>query len=71
MPDPPVTIAFETSERWRYRCPRGHTAWRPLPSGFYCDSCRRHYEGHASFDRLHDVTTDEWLDREDVEITEG
>lgn len=28
-------------ERWRYRCPRGHTDWEPWNSHGWCRSCAR------------------------------
>lgn len=25
--------------KWRYRCPEGHTQWRESGDGYYCNQC--------------------------------
>lgn len=27
------------TEPWRWRCPNGHTRWRPRGDGYRCKSC--------------------------------
>lgn len=29
------------ADRWRYRCPRGHTSWEPMPHAVFCKSCSK------------------------------
>lgn len=49
------------TDRWRYRCPRGHTTWEsrqsntvPSRGAYYCVSCQRTH-GDGSFDELVDM----------------
>lgn len=49
------------TDRWRYRCPRGHTTWEartqshgPTLGKYYCRSCCRTH-GDGPFDELVDV----------------
>lgn len=29
--------------KWRYRCPQGHSAWRPVGNGYWCEPCDHTY----------------------------
>lgn len=50
-------------EKWRYRCPRGHTGWEFTGRSFWCPECYRRAEGETGrFERLHDQKTDELLE---------
>jgi len=33
----------DETERWRYRCPEGHSAWHPRKGRYYCESCDREF----------------------------
>jgi hypothetical protein len=48
------------TQRWRYRCPEGHTSWTRCPSNsperqFYCDACRRYRDDSAHHAHLIDT----------------
>lgn len=56
-----------TSEKWRFRCPNGHTDWYPTNSHVWCKGCRRQLEnGDPRIDdaehwELFDTLTDETI----------
>jgi hypothetical protein len=29
----------DTAQRWRYRCPKGHTTWEPTNYHWWCQEC--------------------------------
>ncbi len=35
-----VTIE-ERTDRWRFRCPNGHTTWEPTTHHVWCHTCAR------------------------------
>lgn len=47
-------------ERWRYRCPRGHSGWECTGGQFWCSQCHA-TDGDGAFTRLHDRKTDAYL----------
>lgn len=51
---PPVEIDRSiAAERWRYRCPNGHTDWSPTNSHLWCKGCRRQHEAGDDVDPEH------------------
>lgn len=41
------------AERWRYRCPNGHTDWYPTNNHAWCKGCRRQVEAGDDVDPEH------------------
>lgn len=62
-----VRLEDET-DRWRFRCPNGHTAWEPTNHHFWCASCARAEGIDPSFDQLRDDATGELYARERVQL---
>ncbi len=57
---------MDTVEKWRYRCPRGHTGWEVTGLAFWCRECyRRDEDATGRFERVHDQKTDEYLEPEE------
>jgi 5-methylcytosine-specific restriction endonuclease McrA len=58
----PTINVDDSMDRWRYRCPYGHTNWEPTNSHFWCQACSRaskHDDDiYPSFDTLVDQRTD-------------
>lgn len=49
-------------EKWRYRCPRGHTGWEMARRTFWCSECyRRADDRSGAFERVRDQKTEELL----------
>jgi Fe2+ or Zn2+ uptake regulation protein len=56
-------------QRWRYRCPRGHTRWEPTNHHYFCQECaRRHDDVDPDFEELIDKKTGNEYERDEVEI---
>lgn len=66
---PRINLDDET-ERWRYRCPAGHTQWAAINGGFHCSACAEYWDSDVdpSFKELHDNKTGETIPREDIEF---
>lgn len=62
-----VRLEDET-DRWRYRCPNGHTSWEPTNGHFWCVTCARTHNAEGAFDQLHDSKTGATLDRDQVHL---
>lgn len=64
----------DTTARWRYRCPNGHTDWSRTNSHLFCYSCSRQAENGADVDpehyELHDTLEDRTVPWSAVEIIE-
>lgn len=60
----------DDAERWRYRCPSGHTQWRAINGGFYCKACAESWEPGTdpAFGELTDMKSDETYPRAEVEF---
>jgi hypothetical protein len=71
MPRRRIVLEDET-DRWRYRCPRGHTNWEPTNQHFWCQQCATGVDRAAdpSFEALRDSKTDDLLDRDEVELVD-
>jgi hypothetical protein len=70
MPKRTIDIGNEL-DRWRYRCPHGHTHWFPQNESIFCRSCRRSLglsieESH--YDALVDEATGDRIPREQIEL---
>lgn len=56
-------------QRWRYRCPRGHTAYEPSNHHWYCSECARsHNDVDPEFTELVDKRTGDVYERDDVKV---
>lgn len=42
-----------TSERWRYRCPRGHVNWDRTNNHIWCQGCSRQADAGEDVDPEH------------------
>jgi len=63
------TVRLENeTDRWRYRCPNGHTTWEPTNHHFWCASCARMDDVDPSFDELRDDATGEHYARDRVRL---
>lgn len=69
------TIKIDRSnpaERWRYRCPRGHTNWESTNNHFWCQGCRRQADAGLDVDpewyELHDSKRDETIASNSVKV---
>lgn len=70
-----VTIDRRTdADRWRYRCPRGHTDWDRTNNHIWCRGCRRQAEAGEDVDpewyELVDERTGETIPWSAVEVRE-
>ena len=66
-----VTIHLEDeTDRWEWRCPRGHAQWEPTNFHFFCATCSRHPDADPSFDELVSAKTGERVAREDVRLVD-
>jgi len=68
-----VTIdRSQASQRWRYRCPRGHINWDRTNNHLWCQGCRRQAEAGEDVDpewyELVDVQRDETIPWSAVEL---
>jgi len=71
MPDDEAvaTVNIEDrTDRWRFRCPNGHTTWEPTNHHFWCRTCARMDSTDGVFDQLRDVREDRLLARERVNL---
>jgi hypothetical protein len=57
----PTVVVDRTDERqrWRYRCPNGHTDWDRTNNHIWCPSCLRAHEHGADVDPEHWAIVDE------------
>lgn len=56
-------------QRWRYRCPRGHTAFEPSNHHWYCGECARsHNDVDPEFTELLDARTGDVYERDAVNV---
>lgn len=69
-----VRIDRRGLDRWRYRCPRGHTSWSPTNSHAWCKSCRQEAENGEDVDPEHyellDIQTGEEIGWSRIELIE-
>lgn len=71
--EPTVVIdPDDESQRWRYRCPNGHTDWDRTNNHVWCRSCRHQAENGDDLDPEHwfivDSKTDEEIPWSAVEV---
>lgn len=60
--DQPETVRIDVRDetnRWRYRCPNGHTDWGPTNGHVWCRSCRHQAEHGVDVDPEHWHIVDE------------
>jgi len=64
----------QETQRWRYRCPNGHTDWDRTNNHVWCRGCRRAVEAGEDVDPEHyeivDAKTGEEIPWSAVEILE-
>lgn len=77
LSDAPSRVVIDTTDktdRWRYRCPRGHVDWDRTNSHLWCRGCSRQAENGERVDpeyyELHDAKTGETIPWSAVEIIE-
>lgn len=64
-----TTVHIEdSSDRWRYVCPRGHRTWEPTNHHFWCQSCARADGVDGVFHELRDRKTDETHERDEIRL---
>lgn len=66
-----LTIDTEDArQRWRYRCPKGHTTWEPTNRHWWCRECSRSHDPDAEpeFEELVDKKTGEVFQRDEVRV---
>jgi len=70
--DPLVIDRADHVDRYRYRCPRGHTCWSARDTHLYCDSCarRRVAPSTPEWRRVLDSKTGERIQFSSVEVQE-
>jgi hypothetical protein len=54
------------SQKWRYRCPNGHTTWETTNNHMWCRSCSKQLDVDPEFWELYDQKTGETIPREKV-----
>lgn len=60
---------MDALDRWRFRCPHGHTAWEMNRRTFWCSECFKRIDGHSGqLDRIRDLKTDEWLTADELRL---
>ena len=62
-----VQITTE-SQKWRYRCPNGHTTWELTNSHMWCRSCANQLDVDPEFWELYDQKTGEQIPRKEVVV---
>lgn len=70
-----VRLTIDTSDaaqRWRYRCPAGHTQWTPTNYHWWCAACASSHDPdhEPEFTELVDKKTGEVYERDQV-VVEG
>lgn len=60
----------KSTDRWRYRCPNGHTDWEPTNYHFWCAACSRTLSEQVDpeFEQLHDDREGRELARDEVRL---
>ena len=52
------------SQKWRYRCPNGHTTWELTNNHMWCRSCANQLDIDPEFWELYDSKSGETIPRE-------
>ena len=68
MATPKTVRLTDETDRWRFRCPNGHTTWEPVNHHFWCQSCSRIEDVDPSFDELRDTSDGAMYAREEVRL---
>jgi len=55
-------------DRWKWRCPRGHTSWEPTNNHFWCRKCASAWDVDPEFDELTNDRTGDSYQRDQVEL---
>lgn len=67
-----IRITIDTEDpvqRWRFRCPQGHTQWEPTNFHWWCAECaRNHQQIDPEFTKLVDKKTGKVYARDEVLI---
>ena len=59
----------DPTQRWRYRCPRGHSQFEPTNHHWYCVECAQsHEDWDPEFTQLVDKRTGDVYERDEVNI---
>jgi len=49
-------LALDFEHPWRYRCPEGHSTWKPRANGYYCERCECVYAKLTDWKTKQEVT---------------
>lgn len=55
-------------QRWRYRCPRGHSQYEPTNHHWWCQRCAQAWDVDPEFTQLVDKVTGDTYERDEVTI---
>lgn len=68
--DPRLTLDTDDElQRWRYRCPRGHSQFEPTNHHWWCAACASSHEDiDPEFTQLVDKKTGESYERDEVRV---
>lgn len=60
----------DEADRWRFTCPQGHRSWEATNGHFWCHKCSNIPSPAVDpvFYRLHDLKTDNDLERHEVKL---
>jgi hypothetical protein len=58
----------DETDRWKWTCPRGHRTWEPTNHHFWCHECARQHSVDGTFGALHNVATDETVERDRIRL---
>jgi hypothetical protein len=67
----PVDIDLDDEvDRWKWRCPAGHTSWEATNEHFWCRNCARSLDEDvaAEFDELRNAATGETVGRDEIRL---
>lgn len=68
---PTIRLDDET-DRWRWRCPRGHRNWEPTNHHFWCQTCAQATEHDddvdPTFEELRDGSSGETFERDELTL---
>jgi len=72
MPEISIRIDLnDDADRWRYRCPAGHTQWTAVNHHFWCAACAKGWQDvDPVFEELHDLKTGETIHRDRIAFVE-
>ena len=57
------------AQKWRYRCPNGHTTWEMTNNHMWCRSCANLLDVDPEFWELYDQKTGKTIPRKHIVLT--